>query len=799
MEEIDKHFDVDDSENIDIRETLESYLKYWYIFILTAIIGLVVAYIYLRYAPVVYKSTATLVIKNDSNTGLPEELAGIANFTGVLGRMNSSKLENDLIILNSKKLNEETVKALNLNITYQVDGNIKDSELYKDTPIVVKYLSFTDTTENELSRKSQRLVIKIKSKYTYQIVDPVIANKEEFNFGDRITLPFGSITVLPNTTNTNNLEGYVGKNIIVSYYPIKDIATSYQKNVSIKNRVQNSNVIELSIESVVPEKAEDYLNELMFQFNEDAIEDQNEIAQKTSNFIDDRLAIITRELDSVEGNKVTFKTENRLTDIAAETQLTLQNASEFERRQFDIGTQLELSRSMIEFVDEASTKDLLPANIGLNAENVNQAVTNYNQLVLERNRLLKNSTSKNPVIINITNQIEELKANILSSLENSRNSLQLTMKDLNIQEATLNSKIAKVPTNEKLFRGIERQQTIKEQLYLFLLTQREQTNISLSVTAPKAKVVDPAYTEKSPVSPQKLIIYAGGAIAGLIIPFLILYVSRLLSTKINNRKDVDRKLPNLAIIGEIPKLKRGEEDLIKVNDRSILAESFRILRTNLQYLFINKNIPKDKAKRIFVTSTIKGEGKTFIAFNLALSLSTTNKKVVLIGADIRNPQLQRYLPPGSKSLKGVTDFIINTDLKAKDLVLKSDYQNLDILLSGTIPPNPAELLMLDRTEEIFKELEKEYDYIIVDTAPSMLVTDTILINKYADIMLYVVRAGFTDKRLLEFPKDAISDKRLANVSVVLNNVTMSNFGYGNKYGYAYSEDKPSFFQRLFKR
>jgi tyrosine-protein kinase Etk/Wzc len=273
----------------------------------------------------------------------------------------------------------------------------------------------------------------------------------------------------------------------------------------------------------------------------------------------------------------------------------------------------------------------------------------------------------------------------------------------------------------------------------------------------------------------------------------------LLNTKVANRQDVERVHSKTPLVGEIPKLKKSDEELIGHNDRSILAESFRILRTNLQYLLIDKFKDNDEAKNIFVTSTIKGEGKTFIAFNLALTLAQTGKKVVLVGADIRNPQLHRYLPEQFRNKKGLTEYIVDSTLNTSDLVEKSEYStNLDIILSGVIPPNPAELLMQSRTKVFFEELRQKYDYIIVDTAPSMLVTDTILINKLADLTLYVIRAGYTDKKLLEFPLDSINEGRLSNLALVLNNVSLNNFGYGNKYGYTYNQEKKSLFNRLFK-
>jgi capsular exopolysaccharide synthesis family protein len=413
-------------------------------------------------------------------------------------------------------------------------------------------------------------------------------------------------------------------------------------------------------------------------------------------------------------------------------------------------------------------------------------------LVLERNKLLENSTSENPVVKNIDAQLIQLHASIFTSIKNQKNTLEVMLKDLNYQESKFNSRLSQVPKKEKIFRDIVRQQNIKEQLYIFLLRQREETSISLAVTAPKAKIVDTAISSNKPVTPKREIILIVSFFLGLIIPFSILYIRNVLNTKIENRKDIEKIIGAIPLIGEIPKLGKNEKQLIEVNDRSLLAESFRILRTNLQYLFVNHKDQDKKCKTIFVTSTVHSEGKTFVTFNLALSLASVNKKVILVGADIRNPQLHRYIAGGDKNQEGLTDFIVRDDITIKNIVKKSEFHpNLDILLSGAIPPNPTELLMMPKVETVFKELEKEYDYVIVDTAPSMLVADTILINKYADTTLYVVRAGYTEKKLLEFLTDTVSEGKLKNIAVVVNYVDTANYGYGNKYGYTYGERKKS--------
>lgn len=785
-----------ETKELPLREIIERYTRYWYLFILGIIIALLLAFVYLRYTTALYQTRATIIIKDEKSANNPMEMAAFSQFGSFLSRFNTSKIDNELAIFNSKRLISKTVEELGLNIKYESVGSIKTTEVYSNLPFTVHYQSFKET---KTKLGVPKLYVQIISGSEYRLEDETQSVEGVYKFGEQVSLPFGEITVLPNIDKTKDFESYFERTIVVSYNPVENVALSYQGKVVISNEIKSSNVLELSILTPVTQKAEDFLNELVSQYNQDAINDRNEIAKNTLAFIDSRLQIITRELDSVERNKELFKSSNRLTDIQAEAQIILENASESNKKQLDVGTQLELSNTMIDYMKKSSNAELLPSNIGIRSDEVAGAVNNYNELILYRNKLLQNSTAKNPVVKNVDNQIEQMRGNILSSLQNSSNALKIAMKDLNIQESTLNSRISQVPAKEKVYRGIERQQTIKEQLYLFLLQQREEASISLAATSPKAKIVDNAYSTKQPVSPKKPLIYLGSLLAGLLIPFAGIYGANLLNTKVTSRRDVERHLASTPILGEIPRVKRNESDLIQHNDSSIMAEAYRILRTNLQYLFINKLEENNKGKTLIVTSTIKGEGKTFVAFNLALTLALTGKKVVLVGADIRNPQLQRYLPEHLKSKKGLTEYIVYDNILIEDVVSQSAYnENLSIVVSGAIPPNPAELLMQKRTTIFFEELKNKFDYIIMDTAPAMLVTDTILINKLADITLYVVRAGYTDKRLLDFPQDAVDDGRLTNVAIVLNNVKLDNFGYGNKYGYAYAREEHSILKRLFR-
>ncbi|MEZ4859238.1 MAG: polysaccharide biosynthesis tyrosine autokinase [Flavobacteriaceae bacterium] len=783
---------------LSLREIVEKYTKYWYVFVLGAIIALCLAFVYLRYTTVSYLSTGTIIIKDEKGSGNADELAAFSGLGGFLSRFQTNKIENEIAIFKSKRIIKEVVNALDLNVLYESVGTIKTSELYEYKPFKVQFLTLNDSLDKALV--IPKLFFEIQNENEFKLETETQSINEVYTFGKKVSLPFGSITVIPNLDNIAKFNTYKSKQISVTYKDLDKVASAFQNQLSVVNEMTNSNVVVISMQSPVKSKAEDFINELVFQYNKDAIDDRGQVAKKTSDFIDSRLEIITKELDSVETGKENFKSSNRITNIEAQAQLILENASEFEKRQFNVNTQLELANTMIDYMENSSQNDLLPSNIGIEGAEISESVNNYNELVLQRNRLLKSSTAKNPVVINVNNQIDEIRQNILSSLKTTTNTLKVSLRDLNFQESVLNSKLSKVPTNEKIYRGIERQQGIKEQLYLFLLQQREQAAISLAVTAPKAKVVDRAYSSNAPISPKKSLIYLGSFLMGLLVPFIFIYFKDLLNNKILNRRDIEIALPNLNLIGEIPKLKKGEEQLIQLNDRSILAESFRILRTNLQYLFINKLENTHKSNTVFVTSTIKGEGKTFVAFNLALTLALTGKKVVLVGGDIRNPQLHRYLPKELQNKKGVTEYIIDPSIHISDIAAEStDNNNLSIILSGAIPPNPAELLMQERTKKFFEELRNSYDFVIVDTAPSMLVTDTILINKLADVTLYVFRANYTEKRLLEFLQDAITDNRLVNVAGVLNNVSLSNFGYGNKYGYSYSNEKKGLKSTFFNR
>lgn len=786
------------SEEINIREELDKYLRYWPWFILTVILTLIVAFIYLRLSVPQYQTVASVIIKDEESKGgsLGAEAAGFTDL-GLLGGMSTNSIENEIGLLKSRRLMISTIQALKANVEYYDLEGLKEDELYLKSPFLVEVISIDETLLNKAtSNKLNTFTLEPKDAKNLNLTYIESGESRTVKVDELINLPFGTFIIKENRFDANGTNVALKSRVLVKIKNADDVADIFRELVEINLIDDNATLLEFSLGSTVKEKAQDILDQLIFEYNKEAIEDKNEVAVSTARFIDERLKIISGELDTVEVGLEEFKENNSLTNIEAEGSLIIENASEYRKREQDIETQLSISRSILNYLrnNEGNT-DLLPANLGLEGESVNAQITNYNDLVLERNRILSGATELNPTVTRLNSQINQIKSMIASGLERNQSSLRIALNSLNRQTNLIGSEISKVPAKERQFRDISRQQNIKEALYIFLLQKREENSLSLAATAPKAKIVDSAYSLKEPISPKPKIVLAAALLLGLAIPFLVIYIKRLLNNKIERREDIEKITKSIPIVGELPSIAKGESDLIVENDRSVLAESFRILTTNLQYLLVNaKN--DGRGYCIYTTSTVKGEGKTFTSINLAMTLANTGKKVVLIGADLRNPQLQRY-DTGSKSLLGVSDYLVNNDHDLNDLVHDSKFHdNLKLFLSGSIPPNPSELLRQSKFGTMLKELQAKFDYVIVDTAPSMLVTDTFLISKHADLILYVTRAGYTEKRLLQFAVDSTNEGKLHDVSFVINDVKNANFGYGNKYGYAYGQTQPSLWERF---
>jgi len=772
---------------LDLREEINKYLRYWPWFVITVFIFTGCAMVFLRYATPIYSTTSTILIKDGGGGG--SELATLEQL-GVLNGSGRSSMVNELGLLKSRRIMTSVVKSLNLHISYFADGDLQNRELYTNTPVELRIIDLNLKQLNKLGLEARSFVINRDASGGIRLTNTLTQKVYTGQVENPMDIGFARVVVLDNPKVQKPQETQLR---VVIDNPER-IAVGLKGKLGLSLPEKGASLIEMSMQSNVPQKARDILDKLVEVYNADAISDNNEISKSTGKFIDWRLNILLGDLDTVESDIEEFKEERRLTDLNAEASQFMTSASVLESKRRELNMQQELVKLMAEYLEDNTQQDLLPANLGISAEGVNTSIQEYNTLVLERNALAQGATEKNPEVVSLNRQIAELRGNIVQSLNTVQRNLEATNRELAGQEAQIDQRILSVPSTERLYREIARQQEVKQSLYLFLLEKREENALKAAVNVPKAKVVDPAYGARV-ISPNSNSILLGAVMAGLLLPFGVIYGKRLLNNKIERREDVEKISKQIPIVGELPKMKKGESDLIEENDRSVLAESFRILTTNLQYLLVNAS-NDGKGYCIYTTSTVKGEGKTFTSINLAMTLANTGKKVVVIGADLRNPQLQRY-DTESKSLLGVSDYLVNNDHKLETLVHDSKFHpNLKLFLSGSIPPNPSELLRQSKFGIMIQELRERYDYVIVDTAPAMLVADTFLISKYADLILYVTRAGYTEKKLLNFAVNAQNDGKLHDVSFVINDVKTANFGYGNKYGYAYGEDKPSLWERF---
>lgn len=793
-------FEDDQKDDFDLRMVLEKYLIHWQWFILGAFLCLSVAYVYLRYATPQYQASTTILVKDEKKGGMLSELSAFSDLG--LGSGLKSNVDNEVEILKSRTLAESTVKALKLNIALITHGNVKSSEVYKDTPILIDFinqkpdffksrmlLNFVSLTPNSFTLES-----KIKS-----LEVPVLAqNKKEYRYGEIIATSIGDF-IVTKPIIVNKLINKDFQSIDISVSPIDEVVRGYLRRIKVNPISKTSSVVEISITDPIVKRAEIFLDKLIQIYNNDAAADKNFISENTSKFIAERLELITQELDGVEQDVESFKKSNSLTDIESEAKLFIEGSSEYNKLSVQNEIQLNVVSSMLDFLKKSTNADLLPANIISKEGDAGELINSYNQLILERNRILKSATLANPTVVTLDQQIASLKSNVAESLSRMQTSLNIQKRNLKGQEGLLDSKIGKIPVQERQFRVIARQQKVKEELYLYLLEKREETAISLAATAPNARVIDAAKASMIPVSPKKNIIYLAALLLGLLIPFGIIYIKDLLDTKVKNRLDITDKF-NIPFLGDIPKSLTPNE-IIDTTSRTSTAEALRIVRANLDFML--NQVPEGRAKSIFLTSTIAGEGKTFLSVNLASIFAHSGKKVLLIGMDIRKPKLNEYI--GITKTKGLTDYLSSKNEPISDFITKyKGYENLDVLLAGSIPPNPTELLMNTKVDELFAQFKKDYDFILVDTAPVSLVSDTLIVAKYADTFVYVVRANHMDKRMLSIPDILHKENKLPNMAFILNDTEVSKgYGYGGygygSYGYGITHEKKPWYKEIFKK
>ena len=794
-------------ENIDVKELLFKYLIHWPWFVGTVVACLIAAWVYLYMSTPVYNISATVLIKDDKKGGSAGMLSGLESL-GLDGMVSSSQnIDNEIEVLRSKTIVKEVVEDLGLYISYTDEDEFPSRNMYKTSPVQV---SLTPQ-EADLLEEPMIVEMALQPQGSMDVNVKIAGNKYQKHFEklpavfptDKGTLAFfltpdsvlSSKRTLEETTDsektTRNITATINKPLAVAKWCCK--------NMTIEPTSKTTSVAVISLKNSNVERGKDFINKLLEMYNINTNNDKNEVAQKTAEFINERISIISKELGSTEKDLESFKRGAGITDLTSDAQIALTGSAEYEKKRVENQTQINLLQDLQKYMQNEAY-EVLPSNIGLQDVNLAAAINRYNEVLVERKRLLRTSTENNPTIINLDTSISAMKENVQVSLDRVLRGLFITKADLDREASRYSRRISEAPGQEREFVSIARQQEIKAGLYLMLLQKREENAITLAATANNAKIIDDAIADDAPVSPRGRITYLIALILGVGIPVGVIYLLELTKFKIEGRADVE-KLTSAPIVGDIP-LTDEKQGAIAVfeNQNNLMSETFRNVRTNLQFMLGN-----DK-KVILVTSTVSGEGKSFISGNLAISLSLLGKKVVIVGLDIRKPGLNKVFNI-SKREQGITQYLANPEKNLMDLVQLSDVsKNLYILPGGTVPPNPTELLARDGLDKAIETLKKNFDYVILDTAPVGMVTDTLLIGRVADLSVYVCRADYTRKNEYTLINELIDGNKLPNLCTVINGLDLKKrkygyyygygkygkyYGYGKRYGYGYGYGETS--------
>ena len=794
-------------ENIDVKELLFKYLIHWPWFVGAVVVCLIAAWVYLYTSTPVYTISATVLIKDDKKGGSAGMLSGLESL-GLDGMVSSSQnIDNEIEVLHSKTIAKEVVEDLGLYISYTDEDEFPSRNIYKTSPVQVSL------TPQEADLLEEPMIVEMTLQPQGSIDVNVKIGDDEYQKHfeklpavfptERGTLAFflppdsvlSSKRTLEETTDSEKTT----RNITATINKPLAVAKGYCKNMTIEPTSKTTSVAVISLKNSNVQRGKDFINKLLEMYNINTNNDKNEVAQKTAEFINERISIISKELGSTEKDLESFKRGAGITDLTSDAQIALTGSAEYEKKRVENQTQINLLQDLQKYMQNEGY-EVLPSNIGLQDVNLAAAINRYNDVLVERKRLLRTSTENNPTIINLDTSISAMKENVQVSLDRVLRGLFITKADLDREASRYSRRISEAPGQEREFVSIARQQEIKAGLYLMLLQKREENAITLAATANNAKIIDEAIADEAPVSPKGKMIYLIALVLGVGIPVGVIYLLELTKFKIEGRSDVE-KLTSVPIVGDIP-LTDEKQGAIAVfeNQNNLMSETFRNIRTNLQFMLEN-----DK-KVILVTSTVSGEGKSFISANLAISLSLLGKKVVIVGLDIRKPGLNKVFNIPRKEV-GITQYLANPEKNLMDLVQLSDVsKNLYILPGGTVPPNPTELLARDGLDKVIETLKKNFDYVILDTAPVGMVTDTLLIGRVADLSVYVCRADYTHKNEYTLINELAENNKLPNLCTVINGLDLKRrkygyyygygkygkyYGYGKRYGYGYGYGEQS--------
>ena len=778
-------------EKTDFKAILFKYAIHWPWFVACTLLCIAGAWLYLRYTPPVYNISASVIIKdNDKNSKASSGMGDLEDL-GFYSSINN--FDNEVEILQSRTLIKKVVEELDLYISYATKSSFHDIELYKSSPVKVW---ITPEEAQKLPAPARlHLTLQPGNKLNVKLrIGEEEYNKQFDKLPALLTTPSGTFSFTPKDSATVQST----QEIMATVSSPRSVANAYRGALSIEPTSKSTTIAQISVKSTHTQRGMDFINKLVEVYNRDANDDKNEVATKTAEFIDERIKIVNGELGTTEQELETFKRDAGLTDLKSDAQLALSENSEYEKKRAENSTQLQLVQFLAGYANNPDhAYEVLPVNVGLTDTGLAELINRYNEMLLERKRLLRSSQENNPVVVNLDASIRAMRSNVLTTINSVQRGLAITQADLERQAGKYAGRITNAPGQERQLVSISRQQEIKAGLYLMLLQKREENAITLASTANNARMVDEALADAIPVSPKGKMIYLVALILGIALPVVVIYIIELLKYKIEGRADVE-KITSLPIVGDVPLSEdKGKEESIVVqeNQNDLMAETFRNVRTNVLYMM------RSDEKVILVTSTTTGEGKTFIASNLAVSLALLGKKIVIVGLDIRKPSLNKAFNLSHRE-QGISQFLANpehTDLMSLVQVSRINA-NLSILPGGPIPPNPTELVARESLSQAIDILKKHFDYIILDTAPIGMVTDTQLISRVANASIYVCRADYTHKADYTLINELGEQKKLPNLCTIINGLDMKKkkygyyygygkygkyYGYGKKYGYGY--------------
>lgn len=784
-------------EKVNLYALLFKYLIYWPWFVASIILFLALGYLYIRKSTPIYQINASVLIKEDnSRSGYSSAKNPLGSLSGMGLISMTNNFDNEIEILNSRTLMKKVVIAQGLYINYFEPRSLNYTrELYKTAPLNV----YMTPEEADKLPSGISLRFKQKDKTQWDVTIKYEKDGEEYKqeaiinrLPQVFNTPAGVITVSENP-NLKDLAPEILEEMPTTFvsniYPPTAVAISYKNSITIEPTSKTTTIAKVGIQATSRERAIDFINTLVAMYNKDANDEKNEIAEKTGEFIDKRILLIGEELGNTENQLADFKQRSGLTDLSSDAELALKENSEYNKARVNNSTQIRLVEFLRDYIDNPQFgEDVIPSNVGLEDKTLTNVINTYNAQIIERKRLLRTSSEENPAIANLDVSIEATRKNVRTTVASVLEGLMITKKQLDQQAQKFENRISNAPQQEKELISISRQREIKATLYTILLQKREENAITLASTANNSRIVEEALAGNRPVSPKKKIIMLATLILGIGVPFGIIYLRDLLKYKIENTEDI-RRITDVPILAELPigeKPQTGGAIVVRENENGIMEEVFRSLRTNLLFTL------KPGEKVIMFSSTQPGEGKSFVAGNTAVSLALMGKKVIIVGMDIRKPGLNKVFHL-SRRADGITSYLSDPEhINLFDMIQKSDISsNLDILPGGPIPPNPTELVSGPTLSNAIQMLKEHYDYIILDTAPIGMVTDSALIAKHADACIYVCRADVTPKAGYEFINVLRDDETFPRVATVLNGIDLNQrkhsyaYGYGKKYGYGY--------------